>query len=156
MRLQFSLGTKMCNFDPKIWIFGPKSQFFVLESRFLSIEHITITPRATAYPFGPPRKNPSNGSFFWACLFVAVWPSSTQLGGTVQAIKKWPRMTTDLVPAGTTEKRPFSRSAEECFFGQKWVLTQKITQNFLRDWYLFGKRQLFSLNNFFRSWPEHG
>ena len=23
------LGTKMCNFDPKIWIFGAKSQFFV-------------------------------------------------------------------------------------------------------------------------------
>ena len=29
---------------------------------------------------------------------------------------------------------------------------QKNTQNFLRDWYLFGKRQLFSLNNFFQSW----
>ena len=81
---------------------------------------------------------------------------STKLGGTVRAIKKWPRMTTDPVWAGITEKRTFLRSAEKCFFGQKWALTQKISQNFIRDWYLFGKRQLFSLNNFFRSWPEHG
>ena len=35
----------------------------------------------------------------------------------------------------------------------KMVFNPKITQNFLRDWYLFGKRQLFYLNNFFQSWP---
>ena len=34
----------MCNFDPKIGIFGAKSQFFVLESRYLSTGHITSMP----------------------------------------------------------------------------------------------------------------
>ena len=37
----WSKGTKMCNFDSKIWIFGAKCQFFYLESRFLSTGHIT-------------------------------------------------------------------------------------------------------------------
>ena len=50
------LGTKMCNFDPKIWIFGANSQFFALELWFLSTGHITSIPRATTFPFGAPRK----------------------------------------------------------------------------------------------------
>ena len=84
-------------------------------------------------------------------------PFLTKLAGTVQAIKKWSRMTADPVRAGITEKPSFLRSAEKCFFfGWKCILTQKNTQNFFRDWYLFGKRQLFSLNNCFRSLPEHG
>ena len=33
-------------------------------------------------------------------------------------------MTTDLVQAGITGKRTFLRSAEKCFFGQKYILTQ--------------------------------
>ena len=32
----------------------------------------------------------------------------------------------------------------------------KEEKDFLRDWYLFWKKQLFSLNYFFTSWPEHG
>ena len=79
------LGAKMCFFDPKIWIFGAKSQFFVLELRFLSIGHITNVPRATTFPFGPPPKKfvfPSYGSFsrvqpgFWsfrACVTSQSW-----------------------------------------------------------------------------------
>ena len=51
------LGTKMYNFDPKIWIFGAQSQFFVLESWFLSTGHITSIPRATTFPFGPSQTN---------------------------------------------------------------------------------------------------
>ena len=39
-------------------------------------------------------------------------PLSMKLGGTVRAIKKWPTMTTDLVPAGITEKRSFLRFAD--------------------------------------------
>ena len=35
------LGMKMCNFCPKIWIFGAKSQFLGLEPHFLSTGHIT-------------------------------------------------------------------------------------------------------------------
>ena len=70
--------------------------------------------------------------------------------------KKWDRMTTNPVRAGITEKRLFLRSAKKCVFGWKCIWTQKNTHNFWRYWYLFGKRQLFSLNNFFWSWPEHG
>ena len=68
------LGTKIYNFDTKIGIFGAKSQFFVLESRFLSIEHINSTPRATHFLFGPTRKNSlfGYGSFFGA--YPGFWP----------------------------------------------------------------------------------
>ena len=59
-----------------------------------------------------------------------------------------------LVRAGITEKRPFLRSAKKWFFGQNFILSQKNTRNFLRSWYLFWKRVLFALKNFFR--PEHG
>ena len=51
------LGKKMCNFDHKIRVFGAKSHFFVLEPRSLSPGHITSTPGATTFPFGPPQKN---------------------------------------------------------------------------------------------------
>ena len=35
----------MCNFDLKIWVFEAKSQFFVLESRLLSIGHLARRDR---------------------------------------------------------------------------------------------------------------
>ena len=96
------LGAKMCYFDPKIWIFGAKSQFFFV----LSTAHITSTPGASTFPFGPPQIKISvselwvifRGSF----LFLAVsvhshfaiintlnfGPSSMKLCGAVRAIKK--------------------------------------------------------------------
>merc|ERR1712012_968548 len=49
-------GAKMCFFDPKIWIFGDKSQFFVLRSRFLLMEQMTTIPGATTFPSEPPQK----------------------------------------------------------------------------------------------------
>ena len=52
----WSLRASMCFYDPTIWIFGAKSQFFVWWSRFLSIGHITSIPGATTFPFGPPPK----------------------------------------------------------------------------------------------------
>ena len=45
-----SPGTKMCNLDPTLWIFGAKSQFFVWQSRYLPTGHITIIPGATTFP----------------------------------------------------------------------------------------------------------
>ena len=112
--------------------FRAKSHFFVLESRFLSTGHITSTPGATTFP------------------------SSTKLGWTIWAIKKWPTMTTDLVPARNTEKRPFLRSAEKVFFGQKCVFPKKNSQNLLKDWFSFWKWVLFCSYNYSRSWPEEG
>ena len=67
--------TKMRNFDPKIWKFGAKIQFFVLESRFLSTVYFTLRAGAITFPFGPPQKSfpfPSYGSFFGA--HPCFWP----------------------------------------------------------------------------------
>ena len=43
---------KMCNFEPKNWIFGAKGQFFVLELRFLSTGHIASIPGARVAEVG--------------------------------------------------------------------------------------------------------
>ena len=88
------------------------------------------------------------GVIFWdSPLFLAVLglchdrgistlnfgPFSTKLGGTVRAIKKMTQ--NDNGPGlgrnyGETDVFTFGRKV---VFGQKWVLTQKITQNILRD-----------------------
>ena len=64
------LGRNICNFDPKISIYGAKSQFFVLESKFLSTGHITSKPGATTFPIGSPRKKFIfwGSPWFWANL----------------------------------------------------------------------------------------
>ena len=41
-------------------------------------------------------------------------------------------------------------------FGLKMGLTQKNHPKWHFPPWLFGQRQFFSLNNFFRAWPEHG
>ena len=64
------LGQKCAIHAKKKWVFGAKSHFFVWESRFMSTGHITSTPGAITFPFGPTqRKIPFRryGSF-WAIL----------------------------------------------------------------------------------------
>ena len=61
------LGTKMCNFDPKIWIFWAKGQLFLLESQFISIGHITSMARAT---FRPPKKLSMSELWVFGCFGV--------------------------------------------------------------------------------------
>ena len=100
------LGAKMCFFDPKIWIFGAKSQFFVLEPRFLSTGHITSTPQGNNFLIQTTPKKISVSELcviFWdsprflaisgLCHFVIIsnlnfgsW--STKLDGIVRAIRK--------------------------------------------------------------------
>ena len=70
LRLQLAPWDKNVQSMPKKWVFWAKSQFFVWESRFLSTGHITSTPGAITFPFGPTqRKIPFRryGSF-WAIL----------------------------------------------------------------------------------------
>ena len=70
LRLQLAAWDKNVQSMPKKWVFGPKVIFFVWESRFLSTGHITSTPGAITFPFGPTqRKIPFRryGSF-WAIL----------------------------------------------------------------------------------------
>ena len=163
----------MCFFDPKIWILGQKVNFCMVIAIFVNRAYHKYT-RGYNFPFGPPPKKflfPSDGSIFRAhpCFwpFRAIPTSEVKVPLILDRfqrnlvkpsgpLKKWPRMTMDPVQAGITQERPFLRSAEKCFFLPKMGFNPKITQNFLRDWNLFGKRQLFSLNNFFQSLPEHG
>ena len=61
----------MWNFDPKILIFGAISQFFVLESRFLSTGHITSIP-GDSFPIWT---NPNKFLFLSYGLFSGAHPS---------------------------------------------------------------------------------
>ena len=63
-------------------------------------------------------------------------------------------MTTDLIWAGITEKRPFLRLAEKCFFGQKSVFPHKRPKIFKKTDIL--EKGTFLFAQFLRSWPEHG
>ena len=106
--------------------------FFRYLGRFLSTGHIKVYPGLQLSHSDHPQKNFrfwARGHFLGSPLFFAVLglchdrgistlnfgPISTKLGGTVRAIKKWPRRTTDPVRAGITEKRAFLRSAEKWF-----------------------------------------
>ena len=71
LRLQLAPWDRNVQSMPKKkCVFGAKSHFFVWESRFMSTGHITSTPGAITFPFGPTqRKIPFRryGSF-WAIL----------------------------------------------------------------------------------------
>ena len=173
VRLQLASRDEMCNFEQFFFIFGAKSQFFVLESRFCQ-QGISLVCRGLQLSH-PDNSGKISVSMLWVIfggspLFLAIsglchfaivstltfGPSSMKLGGTVRAIKKMTH----------NENRPgpelwrnglFLRSAKKCFFWPKMHFSQKNTQILLieNDIY-FGKRVVFSLKNFFWSWPEHG
>ena len=66
-------------------------------------------------------------------------------------------MTTDLIWAGITEKRPFLRLAEKCFFGQKSVFPLKRPQIFKKTDMYYGKGYFFVCTIFpgrVRKWLE--
>ena len=141
VRLQLAARDKNVQFWPQnLEMLGQKS-IFCLESEFLSTGHITSIPGATTIPFGPPEK--ISVSELWVIFrgssrFLAILGQSPiasistlnfgqwsmKLGGTPQA-KEWPTMTTDLVPAVITEKRPFLRFAERCFWPKTCFLLKK-------------------------------
>ena len=136
---------KKCNFDPKILIFGTKSQFFVWKLRlFVKTAYHRYArgyPQKNLYPQknsvsilevifrGSPRFSAVSGHSQFAIISTLNFgPSSRKLGGT---------MTTDLVPAGITEKRPFLRSTEKCFMPQSVFPKKKHP--------IFAKRPIFIL-----------
>ena len=79
------LGTKICFFDLKIWVFGSKSQFFVLNRDFCQQGISPVCLGLQLSHSDHPQKFPflSYGS-----LTLNFGPSSTKLDGTVRAIKK--------------------------------------------------------------------
>ena len=75
-------------------------------------------------------------------------PISTKIRGTVQAIKKMTQK--------DNRKKSVFAFGRQVFFGLKKGFTPKNHPKWHFPPWLFGQRHFFSLNNFFRSWPEHG
>ena len=65
-------------------------------------------------------------------------------------------MTTGPVRAGITEKLSFLRSAEKCFFGQKYILSQKKHPKFLKEMVFILEKGTFFFAQHLLVWPEHG
>ena len=100
------LGAKMCFFDPKIWIFGAKSHFFLYGNRDLCQqgispvclglqfshsdhpEKISVSELTVIYQGSPLFLAVSGHSPITSISILNFGPFSTKLGGTVWAIKK--------------------------------------------------------------------
>ena len=146
------------------WIFGAKSQFFCMViAIFVNRAYYHAVCLGLQLSHSDHQKNCifKLWVFFWGSPYFLLlslrnkkYPFfltfSTKLGGTLRAIKK---MTQNYNGPGPgryyRETAVFTFSRKLFFFGEKCIVSQKNTQNFLWDWFLFGKRQLFS------SWPEH-
>ena len=94
--------------------------------------------------------------FFWyfeQCPFARISTlnfglSSTKIVWTVWATKKWLTMSTDLILAGITEKRPFVHFAETCFFfGENPFPPKKSPKNCWNINIFFGKGYFFVCKN---------
>ena len=59
-------------------------------------------------------------------------------------------------PDHADQPNRFLRFSKKQKMDRKSVCFQKKTQNPPKDWYLFGKRVLFSLHNLAWLWPQHG
>ena len=214
------LGTKMCTFDPQIWIFGAKSHFFNRNFCQQGISPVCLGLQLSHSDY--PEKNSISelwvifrGSplflvIFGLCHFISIstlsfglfltklggtvraikkmtkddngpgpgrnyWdmavfghshvrgattlnfgPNSTKLGGIVRVIKKMTKKDNGPGPGrnyGETGVFTFGRKA---VFGLKMGFTPKNHPKWHFPPSLFGQRRFFSLNNFFRLWPEHG
>ena len=157
---------KLCHFDTKFGYLGPKVIF-------LSMEQITTITRATTFHWDHPQKISVSelGVIFWGLpLFLAVlglWhdrgattlnfgPISTKLGGTVRAIKKMTQKDNGPCLGRNYGETGVFTFDQKVVFGLKMGFTPKNHPKWYFPPWLFGQRHFFSLNNFFRSWPEHG
>ena len=135
------LGAKMCFFDPKIWIFGAKSQFFCL------VIAIFVNGANNHYTWGynfsigtTPKKISELGGIFWGSpLFLAVFghshfrgattlnfgPISTKLGGIVRTIKKMTQKDNGPGPGRNYGETGVFTFGRKVVFGLKMGLTPK-------------------------------
>ena len=130
--------------------------------------------RGSNFPIGTTPKKISVselGVIFWGSpLFLAVFghwrvrrattlnfgPISTKLGGIVRAIKKMTQKDNGPGPGRNYGETGVFTFGRKVVFGLKMGLTPKNHPKWHFPPWLFGQRHFFSLNNFFRSWPEHG
>ena len=154
-------------------IWGQKSIFCFVTAIFVdgTNDHYT---RGSNFPIGTTPKKFSVselGVIFWGSpLFLAVFghwrvrrattlnfgPISTKLGGTIRAIKKMTQKDNGPGPGRNYGETGVFTFGQKVVFGLKMGLTPKNHPKWHFPPWLFGQRALFSLNNFFRSWPEHG
>ena len=88
------------------------------------------------------------------------WTSSGLLIGRWREPSSWRHYLIELClfqmlanPSKTTKRNYSAKGGtQKSVFSPK----KKSTRNMLKYWYLFGKRVLFPLHNFARSWLEHG
>ena len=93
--------------------------------------------------------NPVFGGFRPFPLGYYKYPGQRNLVGPSRPSQKWPTMTTDLVPAVNTEKRPFLRLAEKCFLAKNPFFPKKHLK-FAKGLIFIWKRVLFCLQIFAR------
>ena len=158
VRLQLAARDGNVLFGPKnLDIWGKKSIFCMVITIFVNKVYHKYTRSYTFPIWTTPKKISVSelGVIFWGSpLFLAVLghshfrgistlnfgPFSTKLGGTVRAIKKWPRMTMDPIRAGISEKRPFLHSAEVFFWSKRrFIQKKKHLKFFKRLIFIFGK-----------------
>ena len=168
-----SLGAKMCFFDPKIWIFGAKVNFLYCDCDFCQWNKWPIYPGLQLSNWNHPKNISVSelGVIFWGSpLFLAVFghrrvrgattlnfgPISTKLGGIVRVIKKMTQKDNGPGPGRSYGETGVFTFGRKVVFGLKMGFTPKNHPKWHFPPWLFGQRVFFSLNNFFRSWPEHG
>ena len=88
--LNWPLGTKMCFFDPEIWIFGANSQFLVLESDFWQQGILPVCPGLQLSHSDQPKKI----TFLsYGLSFFIFYRRQRNLVGLSGRSKKWTKMT---------------------------------------------------------------
>ena len=170
------LGAQMCFFWPQnLDIWGQKSIFLFSDRNFLLMEQMTTIPGATTFPSEPPPKKISFselGVIFWGSpLFLAIfghwrirgattlnfWSDFNETRGESSGvIKKMTQKDNRPGPGRNHGETGVFTFGRKVVFGLKMGLTPKNHPKWHFPPWWFGQRQLFSLNNFFRSWPEHG
>ena len=174
MRLQLAARGKNVLFLPQNFdIWGQKSIFLYSDRDFCQWSKWPLYPGLKLSHRNHPQKNSVSelGVIFWGSpLFLAVFghshvrrattlnfgPISTKLRGIIRAIKKMTQKDNGPGPGRNYGETGVFTFGRKVVFGLKMGLTPKNHPKWHFPPWLFGQRALFSLNNFFRSWPEHG
>ena len=166
-------GRKCAFLTPKFGYLGPKVNFLFSDRNFCWWNKLPLYPGLQLSHRNHPQKNFSFRArvIFWGSpLFLAVFghshvrrattlnfgPISTKLGGIVRAIKKMTQKDNGPGPGRNYGETGVFTFGRKVVFGLKMGLTPKNHPKWHFPPWLFGQRVFFSLNNFFRSWPEHG
>ena len=166
-------GRKCAFLTPKFGYLGPKVNFLFSDRDFCWWSKWPLYPGLQLSHRNHPQKISVSelGVIFWGSpLFLAVFghshfrgattlnfgPISTKLGGIVRAIKKMTQKDNGPGLGRNYGVAGVFTFGQKVVFGLKMGFSPKNHPKWHFPPWLFGQRALFSLNNFFRSWPEHG